>query len=435
MFSTSIAQKYLSRTFVSSLLVGLMTIPLLPAAVISQTMVNLGRASTFGVLSAAGITVTGTAVITGDVGTSTGTITGAITASGTTYSIGHGAVADAHTDLRDAYDDADSRTPAVTVLTELGGSTRTSGVYTSSSGTFELTGTLTLDAENDANAVFIFQMGTTLTTAGSSQVVLARGAQWFNVFWQVGSSATLGAGSLFEGNILANTSITAHDGATVHGRILAGAVTTSGAVSLYNNTALPVEFAGFSVTPNRLNAELFWSTVTELNNYGFDIERRTSSTGPREAKTHPQSWTRIGFVPGAGTSNSPRKYNFIDQGLTAGRYQYRIKQIDRDGTIDYSGTVEVDIGLMPRILLLGVNYPNPFHRKTTIEFTLARDDIAKVNVYNILAQEVASLYQGIAEAGRLYQCHFDASQLPYGMYYVRLEANNQARIQKIVYLK
>jgi cytoskeletal protein CcmA (bactofilin family) len=406
---------------------------MIPAFAVCQA-VDLGTAASFGVLSAAGIT--GTAVITGNVGTTTASIATGITASGTIYTPGHTVVAQAHTDLLAAYNDAASRTPSSTIETELGGVTLGPGVYYATNYTFGITTTLTLDGGGSANAVFIFQAETTLITAGSSQVILTNGAQWTNIFWQIGSSATLGASSLLEGSILANTSIDAGQSATVHGRLLAGAVTATGAVTLIDNTALPVELVSFSATANRLNCDLLWTTATELNNYGFEIERRAVQSGPaQEMEQRNQKWIRIGFVQGAGTSSSPRKYSYTDRGLNPGKYEYRIKQIDRDGTFDYCDTVEIDVGLMPKSLMLSVNYPNPFPRNTTVEFTLARDGIAVVKVYNIHAQEMATLFEGIADAGRLYQCRFDASQIPYGMYFVRLDANGQARMQKIVYLK
>lgn len=138
---------------------------------------------------------------------------------------------EAQVDLTTAYDDAAGQTPVSTVATELGGTTVMAGVYDSSAGTFGITGTLTLDAAGDADAVFIFQMESTLITAGSSSIVLTNGAQACNVFWQVGSSATLGTDSTFKGNILALTSATLTTGANVEGRVLA----RNGAVTLDTN--------------------------------------------------------------------------------------------------------------------------------------------------------------------------------------------------------
>jgi hypothetical protein len=135
-------------------------------------------------------------------------------------------------DLVIAYDDAAGRTPVSTVPTELGGTTLTAGVYDSLSGTFGITGTLTLDGEGDLNAVFIFKAASTLITESGSVVSLINGAHVCNVFWQVGSSATIKTSSTFVGTILALTSITVNTGATVDGRVLA----RNGAVTLDSNT-------------------------------------------------------------------------------------------------------------------------------------------------------------------------------------------------------
>lgn len=201
----------------------------------AATMVNLGTADNFAVLAGAGITVSGavnTTTIAGDIGTfPTASITGIenVVLSGINH-VGDATTQGAKTDLAIAYTAAGQA--AATVPTELGGGTKNAGVYDSLSGTFEITGTLTLDAEGDPNAVFIFRTGTTLVTAGASNIDLINGAQACNVFWQVGSSATLGASSFFKGNILALTSASLGLGANVEGRVLA----RDGAVTLDTNT-------------------------------------------------------------------------------------------------------------------------------------------------------------------------------------------------------
>ncbi|WP_440098603.1 ice-binding family protein [Streptosporangium sp. H16] len=195
---------------------------------------GLGTAGAFAVLAGSTVTNTGATVVTGDLGLSPGT---AVTGfpPGTVNGAIHAAdavAAQAKVDLVAAYDDAASRTPAATVGTELGGTTVTPGVYTSAAGTFGITGTLTLDAQGDSGAVFVFQAASTLITASASTVVLTGGAQARNVFWQVGSSATLGTGSSLAGNVLALTSITVTTGVSVNGRVLA----RDGAVTLDTNT-------------------------------------------------------------------------------------------------------------------------------------------------------------------------------------------------------
>lgn len=194
--------------------------------------VPLGAAATFGVLGASTVTNTGPSVITGDVGVSPGSaITGfppGTVNSGTIHSA-DAVAAQAQTDVTIAYGDTAGRPPDATVTTDLGGQTLLPGVY--NGATLDLTGTLTLDAQGDPDAVWVFQAGSTLMTASGSAVLLIGGANPCNVFWQVVSSATLGTNSTFVGTILALVSITATTGAMVDGRLLA----RTGAVMLDSN--------------------------------------------------------------------------------------------------------------------------------------------------------------------------------------------------------
>ena len=185
--------------------------------------VSLGTAANFAVLAGSTVTNTGPTVIDGDLGLSPGTaVTGFPPGqvNGTVHAA-DGAALQAKTDLGAAFDDAAGRPSTATVPVELGGTTKTPGVYDSPAGTFGITGTLTLDALGDPNAVFIFKAASTLITASASGVNLVNGAQAANVFWLVGSSATLGTYSILRGNVLALASITVTTGVTVDGRTLA----------------------------------------------------------------------------------------------------------------------------------------------------------------------------------------------------------------------
>lgn len=208
----------------------------------NQATVNLGTASTYAVLAGSTVTNTGATTFSGsaggDLGLSPGTsITGAgpganaITKTGTTHAT-DAAAAQAQLDLTTAYNDAAGRSVTSTPASgALGGLTLVSGTYNSAS-TLDLTGTLTLDAQGDPTAVWVFQAGSTLITASGSSVSLINGAQACNVFWQVGSSATLGTSSTLVGHVMALTSITATTGATIQGSLLA----RNGAVTLDTNT-------------------------------------------------------------------------------------------------------------------------------------------------------------------------------------------------------
>jgi len=202
------------------------------------TAVNLGTAENFVVLGGTGVTVAGavnSSTVTGDIGTfPTTTITGlANMALMGTNQAGNAVTQLAKNALVTAYGSAATQTPTITygAGSDLGGLTLLTGVYRNPSS-FGLTGTLTLNAAGDPNAVWIFQTGSSLITASSSNVILINGAQGCKVFWQVGSSATLGTNSNFVGNILSLQSITANSGATVSGRLLA----QNGAVTLDTNT-------------------------------------------------------------------------------------------------------------------------------------------------------------------------------------------------------
>jgi hypothetical protein len=194
--------------------------------------VVLGAADSFGVLGASTVTNTGVSTVNGDLGVSPGTaVTGSPTINGTLHA-GDATAGQAHADLATAYADAAGRTPDRSIPADLGGVTLTPGVY--AYGTVGLTAgtTLTLDAQGNPAAVFILQAGSTLITGAGTHVTLSGGAQACNVFWQVGSSATLGASSVLTGTILASTSITIGGGVTIDGRALA----RDGAVTMDNDT-------------------------------------------------------------------------------------------------------------------------------------------------------------------------------------------------------
>ena len=202
------------------------------AAFAAQGPVGLGTADSFAVLAGAGITNTGLTTIDGDVGTfptPSETGFGSVVLTGTNHA-GDAVTQGAKDDLVTAYNDAAGRQPVTSLPVELGGSTLLPGVY--GSGTFGLTGTLTLDAMGDKDAEFIFQAASTVIAEVNSRVVLINGAGPCHVVWQLGSSATFKTGTQFVGDVLAYTSITAQTGATFQGRLLA----LNGAVTLDTNT-------------------------------------------------------------------------------------------------------------------------------------------------------------------------------------------------------
>ena len=206
----------------------------------AQPTVDLGKTSSFAVLAGTTITNTGATTVGGSAGGDLGLYPGTdfpglaqVTRSGSVH-LADNVARDAKDDLVAAYNDAAGRTPVTIIPTELGGTTLKPGVYASTSGTFHITGTLSLDASGDPDAVFIFKTNSTLITASNSTVSLLNSARYCRVFWKVGSSATLGTNSNFAGHIFALTSIAAQTGATVQGQLLA----RNGAVTLDHNTIM-----------------------------------------------------------------------------------------------------------------------------------------------------------------------------------------------------
>ena len=208
-------------------------------------------------------------------------------------------------------------------------------------------------------------------------------------------------------------------------------------VSFYYNSStgtdvpLPVELTNCMAVANRLNTELKWTTATETNNFGFDIERKAVSTQLSAVSV----WTKIGFVPGNGTSTTPRQYSYVDEDLATGSYDYRIKQIDKSGSFKYSTVMQVEIGNVPQALTLANNYPNPFNPSTSLEFTVPNDGWATLKVYNSIGEEVATLFDAQATAGRIVQARFDASRLPSGAYFARLQYDGKSLMTKMLFMK
>jgi hypothetical protein len=206
--------------------------------------------------------------------------------------------------------------------------------------------------------------------------------------------------------------------------------TSSGAVN-YSYTIepipLPIQMASFTASVVRNNdVEVAWKTVSETNNYGFEIYRRRGGAA---------QWTKIGFVNGHGTTLAPQSYSYVDRPEAFGRYYYRIKQVDLDGKSETFPEMEVAVGTGPDKFILGQNYPNPFNPSTVIEFVVPESGFATMKVCNVLGQEVATLFQGNAEAGRVNTARFNASNLPSGLYFYTLRATGQTDTKRMLLMK
>ena len=256
---------------VSAFSAGLIFLPTSIAGA-EPTAVGLGTAASFSVLAGAGITNTGPTTVGGDIGTfPTQTITGVseITINGTNHG-GDEVSQGAKPDVLTAYNTLAGQGPTTPTGADLTGQTLVSGVYNSGES-IALSGTVTLDAQGDPDAVFVFQAGSTLITSSSSTVALINGTQACNVFWQVGSSATLGTNSVFRGNLLALTDITATTAAIVEGRLLA----LNGAVTLDTNTiSAPTCAPPTTTTP-----------PTSTTTTALPAESTTTATLPAESTT------------------------------------------------------------------------------------------------------------------------------------------------------
>ena len=186
---------------------------------------------------------------------------------------------------------------------------------------------------------------------------------------------------------------------------------------------VPVELTSFTGVSKGADVELIWTTATETNNQGFEIERE-SAGGVFE---------QVGYVPGFGTTTEPRAYSFIDSKVGSGNYTYRLKQIDFDGSFSFSQTIEVEI-VAPSSFGLDQNYPNPFNPSTTIRFSIPVETDVHLNVYNTLGQEVAKILNGRLKEG-FHEVEFDAGSLTSGIYFYRLEAEKFVDVKKMIIIK
>jgi len=184
-----------------------------------------------------------------------------------------------------------------------------------------------------------------------------------------------------------------------------------------NQTSLPVELTSFTASSLDNKVNLNWQTATEVDNYGFVVERSKSSEVRSQKEQN--SWEEIGFVNGHGNSNSPKNYSFFDEDVTSGKYLYRLKQIDNDGDFEYSPIVEVEINNIPTQISLEQNYPNPFNPSTVISFQLPVESKVLLKVYDILGKEITTLINEVKEAGN-HQVNFSGEGLTSGVYFYSL---------------
>jgi hypothetical protein len=194
---------------------------------------------------------------------------------------------------------------------------------------------------------------------------------------------------------------------------------------------LPVELLSFSSSVVNNDVTLNWTTATETNNSGFQVERRKTL----EARS--EEWENIGFVNGNGTTTEPQTYSFVDENLSTGKYQYRLKQIDFDGTYEYSNIIETEI-LTPVKFSLEQNYPNPFNPSTDIQYAIASKQFVSLKVFNSLGEEIATLVNEEKPAGNHtieFKPESSIKNLVSGVYLYQLIVGNFIQTKKMILLK
>jgi len=170
---------------------------------------------------------------------------------------------------------------------------------------------------------------------------------------------------------------------------------------------LPVELSSFSGIFQNRKVKLLWRTETEVNNYGFEVERKNPPLNPLQEG----EFEKIGFIDGHGNSNSPKSYEFIDKNLLYGNHYYRLKQIDNDGSFQYSDVVEVDVPTLQDYAILEQNYHNPFNPEIKIRFVINDNNNVKLKVFDEIGSEIAEIFNDKVESGKIYEINFDESLL------------------------
>jgi uncharacterized protein (TIGR03790 family) len=197
---------------------------------------------------------------------------------------------------------------------------------------------------------------------------------------------------------------------------------------------LPVQLTSLTASVNGMNVVINWNTATEMNCYGFEVERREVRIQNSESSV----WIIVGFVAGNGTSSISHRYDFTEANLALGRYVYRLKQIDQDGRFEYFGNVEVVVDDIPAVLSLSDNFPNPFNPETGIRYQVAGARSQKpevsLKVYDVLGREVAVLVDQAQEPGS-YQVKWNAAGFPSGVYFYRLSTGQSQIVKRMVLAK
>jgi photosystem II stability/assembly factor-like uncharacterized protein len=188
-------------------------------------------------------------------------------------------------------------------------------------------------------------------------------------------------------------------------------------------STIPVELTSFSAKQVEDKIHLNWQTATELNNHGFEIERKTENS----------EWRTKGFKEGNGTTTETQFYSFIDDNISGGKFQYRLKQIDYDGSFEFSDEIEIEVSI-PIEYSLSQNFPNPFNPSTVIKYSIPEERLMILKVFNAIGEEVVSLVNEVKQPG-VYEIEFNASYLSSGIYFYKLRAGDFVETKKMILLK
>ncbi|MEK7249174.1 MAG: T9SS type A sorting domain-containing protein, partial [Bacteroidota bacterium] len=200
------------------------------------------------------------------------------------------------------------------------------------------------------------------------------------------------------------------------------------------NNPLPIQLASFTgVEVPGQGVRLNWRTLSEVNNYGFYVQHK------RQNETQ---WAEVpnSFVAGHGTTNEPQNYVFLDRTVSTGAWQYRLRQVDLDGTSHFTEPINVSVltsvkETAPIEFALRQNYPNPFNPETNIKFSVEQTGRTTLEIYNLLGQKVATLFDDVVEAGYYQTVKFDGANLASGMYLYRLQSGKKSDLKKFILLK
>ena len=195
--------------------------------------------------------------------------------------------------------------------------------------------------------------------------------------------------------------------------------------NIYN--IIPVELVSFTANVSGNDVVLNWVTVTETNNSGFEVERSKMANDKNQT-----GWERIEFVEGNGTTTEIQNYSFTDK-PEPGKYRYRLKQVDFDGSFEYSNVIEVEVGT-PQQFSLYQNYPNPFNPATKIKYSVPQFSNVVIKVFDVLGKEVATLVNEEKFAGT-YELNWNAANLPSGVYLYQLKAADFVQTRKMILLR